>query len=55
LALEDPLEAQVVKLRFFAGLTNEEVAAVLGVCAKTAQRYWTHAKARLYESIQRRR
>jgi RNA polymerase sigma factor (TIGR02999 family) len=55
LAQEDPLQAQVVKLRFFAGLTNEEVAAVLGVSAKTVQRYWTHAKVRLYQSIQSRR
>ncbi|MGA2657948.1 MAG: ECF-type sigma factor [Verrucomicrobiota bacterium] len=37
LAREDPLQAQVVKLRFFAGLTNEEVAAVLGVSAKTVE------------------
>ena len=55
LTREDPVQAQVVKLRFFAGLTNEEAAAVLGVSAKTVQRYWTHAKARLYESIQSRR
>jgi RNA polymerase sigma factor (TIGR02999 family) len=55
LAREDPIQAQVVKLRFFAGLTNEEVAAALGVSTKTVQRYWTHAKVRLYDTIQSRR
>jgi RNA polymerase sigma factor (TIGR02999 family) len=55
LAREDPLEAQVVKLRFFAGLTNDEVAAALGVSGKTTQRYWNHAKVRLYQIVQSRR
>ena len=45
LAREDPIQAQVVKLRFFAGLRNEEVAEALGVSTKTVQRYWTHAKS----------
>src|SRR5947208_16229661 len=55
LAREDPVQAQVVKLRFFAGLKNEEVAEALGVSSKTVQRYWTHAKSWLYQRIQNRR
>ena len=51
LAREDPIQAQVVKLRFFAGLKNEEVAEALGVSTKTVQRYWTHAKSWLYQRI----
>ncbi|MCI0540301.1 MAG: ECF-type sigma factor [Verrucomicrobiales bacterium] len=54
LVLEDPLQADVVKLRFFAGLTNAEAAAVIGVSEKTVQRYWSHAKAWLYGYIRRR-
>lgn len=52
LAAADPVEAEVVKLRFFAGLGNEEVAALLGVNERTVRRYWTHAKAWLYLRIQ---
>ena len=55
LAREDPIQAQVVKLRFFAGLKNEEVAEALGVSTKTVQRYWTHAKSWLYQHIQNQR
>jgi RNA polymerase sigma factor (TIGR02999 family) len=51
LAAADPIEAEVVKLRFFAGLGNEEVAALLGVNERTVRRYWTHAKAWLYLRI----
>lgn len=53
LAIEDLLEAEVVKLRFFSGLKHEEIAALLGVSEKTVQRYWAHAKAWLYEDIRR--
>lgn len=51
LAVEDSLEAEVVKLRFFSGLKHEEIAALLGVSEKTVQRYWAHAKVWLYENI----
>ena len=37
----DPDAAKVVKLRFFAGMTNEEAGRVLGVTDRTAKRYWT--------------
>ena len=54
LAAEDALEAQVVKLRFFVGMTNDEVAEALGVNEKTVRRYWNHAKVWLYERIRGR-
>ena len=49
----DPIQAEVVKLRFFVGLKNEEVASVLNISEKTVRRYWTHAKAWLYELMRR--
>lgn len=53
LAALDPVEAEVVKLRFFVGLKNGEAASVLNISEKTVQRYWTHAKAWLYERMRR--
>lgn len=41
----DPRKAQVVKLRFFAGLTNEQAAAALGISASTAENDWAYARA----------
>lgn len=52
LAVEDPEKAQVVKLRFFVGLENAEVATLLGVSEKTVQRHWAFAKAWLTRAIQ---
>ena len=52
LALEDRLKASVVELRFFAGLTNEEVASVLGVSEPTVRRHWRTAKLWLYRELQ---
>jgi len=51
LAAEDPEKAQIVKLRFFVGLSNEEIASLLGVNEKTVRRHWELAKLRLFESI----
>jgi RNA polymerase sigma factor (sigma-70 family) len=51
LAAEDAAKAEVVKLRFFVGLENAEIAAVLGVSEKTVQRHWTFAKAWLYRAM----
>jgi RNA polymerase sigma factor (TIGR02999 family) len=48
LAAEDPVKANLVKLRCFAGLSHQEAAAVLGLSRATADRYWAYAKARLY-------
>ena len=53
LAKLDPRQAEVVKLRFFAGLQLEEIAELQGVSMKTVQRQWTHAKAWLCVRLQR--
>ena len=45
---QDPIKAQVVKLRFFAGLTLQETAAALAISAITARRYWRYARSWLY-------
>jgi RNA polymerase sigma factor (TIGR02999 family) len=51
LAQEDPLCAELVKLRFFAGLTHEEAAATLGLARRTADRYWAFARSWLYDAL----
>jgi RNA polymerase sigma factor (TIGR02999 family) len=47
----DPIKAEVVKLRFFAGLTMPEVARALGLSLATAERYWTYARLWLYAEL----
>ena len=51
LAVEDADKAQVVKLRYFAGLSLEETAAALGISPATAKRRWTYARAWLYAAL----
>jgi RNA polymerase sigma factor (TIGR02999 family) len=51
LAREDPRKCQVVELRFFGGLSNEEVAEVLGVSTDTVIRDWKFAKAWLRQQL----
>jgi RNA polymerase sigma factor (TIGR02999 family) len=51
LARESPVCAELVKLRFFAGLTLDETAVSLGLARRTADRYWAYARARLYEML----
>ncbi len=51
LAAHDPKKAELVKLRYFAGMTIEEAAKVLGVSEPTAKRYWTYARAWLFREI----
>ena len=51
LAKEDPQKAEIVKLRFFVGLSHDEIAALLGVNEKTVRRHWEVAKVRLFQSI----
>ncbi len=51
LAQENPACAELVKLRFFAGLTHEEAAATLGLARRTADRTWAYARAWLYEAL----
>jgi RNA polymerase sigma factor (TIGR02999 family) len=47
----DPQRAELVKLRYFVGLTFEEAAEVLDISEPTAKRYWSFARAWLYEEI----
>ena len=54
-AREEPLKAELVKLRYFAGLTIEETAQVLGLSPATAKRHWVFARAWLYAEVQRAR
>ena len=51
LALEHPRQAEVVKLRYFAGMTNEETAQVLGVSVATVKNYWTFARTWIFQEI----
>ena len=51
LAQLDPRRAELVKLRYFVGLTFAEAAEVLGISEPTAKRYWSFARAWLYEEI----
>lgn len=51
LTAEHKAEAELVKLRFFVGLTIDEAAEVLGIAPRTAKYYWTHARAWLYREI----
>ena len=51
LARESPARAELVKLRFFAGLTVSEAAEVLGISLATAERYWTYARTWLYAEL----
>jgi RNA polymerase sigma factor (TIGR02999 family) len=53
LAAHDARKADLVKLRYFVGLTNEEAAAVLGISVPTAKRDWTYARAWLFREIAR--
>jgi RNA polymerase sigma factor (TIGR02999 family) len=54
-AVHDARKAELVKLRYFGGLTLEEAAAVLGISVPTAKRDWAFARAWLYEEISRGR
>jgi len=51
LAREDPGKAELVKLRFFAGLSREEAAEVLGVSAVTVKRHWRYARVWLHRQM----
>jgi len=48
---EQPEKAQVVEMRFFAGMTHEEMAEVLGVTSRTVKRYLAYAQTRLYTEM----
>jgi len=51
LSIEDKVKADLVKLRYFAGLTAEQAGRVLGISRATADRYWTFARSWLYNEI----
>jgi RNA polymerase sigma factor (TIGR02999 family) len=50
-AAADPVKAELVKLRYFAGLSEDEAAATLGISRATASRYWTYARAWLINAL----
>ncbi|MGI8980661.1 MAG: sigma-70 family RNA polymerase sigma factor [Pirellulaceae bacterium] len=51
LAAEDPLKAQLVELRYFAGLTGDQAAEVLGISPSSADRHWVFARAWLQTKV----
>jgi DNA-directed RNA polymerase specialized sigma24 family protein len=51
LAAEDARKARVVELRFFGGLSMDEVARTLGISLRTAQNDWAFARAWLYQAL----
>src|SRR5262245_44004590 len=53
LALQDPAKARLVELRYYAGLTGEQAAAVLGISPTTADRHWAYARAWLQAEVKR--
>jgi len=53
LAEQDPRAAELVKLRFFVGMTTDQAATALGVSTRTLERTWVYAKAWLREALSR--
>jgi RNA polymerase sigma factor (TIGR02999 family) len=53
LKAEDPDTARVVVLKFFGGLTNEEIVRIMGTSDRTVRRQWNYAKAWLYNCIRK--
>jgi len=54
-AAQSKVEAELVKLRYFVGMTLEEAAEVLGLSARTADNYWAHARAWLFSELKGQR
>ena len=55
LAAKSKVEAELVKLRYFIGMTLEEAAEVLGISERTADNYWAHARAWLFRELKTKR
>ncbi|MDR3457534.1 MAG: sigma-70 family RNA polymerase sigma factor [Verrucomicrobiae bacterium] len=55
LSADHPVEAEVVKLRYFASMTNEETAQVLNMSASSVKNYWNFARTWLFREIERSR
>jgi DNA-directed RNA polymerase specialized sigma24 family protein len=51
LAELDSVKAELVKLRYFTGMTIEEAAEALAISPATAKRYWTYARTWLFQAI----
>jgi RNA polymerase sigma factor (TIGR02999 family) len=51
LAAESPVQAELVKLRYFAGMSHQDAAAALGISRATADRYWAYAKSFLFDAL----
>jgi len=51
-ATEEPAKAELVKLRFFAGLSMPEAASALGISLATADRWWAYARTWLFSELQ---
>ena len=52
LAAESPIKADLVKLRYYVGMSHQEAAGALGISRATADRYWAYAKAYLYSALE---
>lgn len=53
LAAASPSQAQIIQMRFFAGMTIEETATVLGVSESTVERDWRYARATLFRALRK--
>ena len=53
LAKDYPVQAEVVKLRYFVGMTNEEIALLLGISVTTVSNYWMFARTWIFHEIKR--
>ena len=51
LAKGNPVQAEVVKLRYFAGMTNDEIAKVLNISVSSVKNYWVFARAWMFNQI----
>lgn len=51
LAETDPEKVKIVEMRFFAGLTHDEIAGVLGLSTRTVERHWRYARAWLFREL----
>jgi RNA polymerase sigma factor (TIGR02999 family) len=51
LAQEDPVKAELVKLRYFTGLTTEQASQMLQISRATAERYWAYSRAWLFDAM----
>jgi RNA polymerase sigma factor (TIGR02999 family) len=53
LAKDHPVQAEVVKLRYFVGMTTEETAEILGISVATVKNYWTFARTWIFNAIKK--